>query len=287
MIRFIAYAWLVFALSGCKSCTSKPSRAAEHYGVDEPTIRLLDAGREPRRQLVYQPQALSREVVLSLRPSTGSPYGFPVKLTLDWRSSAPGSDLAHYEFAVRQALFDMGGRQGNPDVFEKVAHKNLQFGFESVRGYVAVAASDHVTSVQTSETPTSPSVPFLLHALLVPLPTEPVGPGARWEVIQPVDRPKIKGTGKSVYRLISTDGQALEIRMQQTRETKTESSRGPAVPVRAELVVHSHIRLSDLLPQSARGTITETVYFPGDGGPTPAMPMDFQLDPAPLPVRRR
>lgn len=57
--------------------------------------------------------------------------------------------------------------------------------FEAVEGRGAVPASGIPVFEQTAGLNTQPSLPAVLDMLTVPLPLEPVGVGARWEVTDP------------------------------------------------------------------------------------------------------
>ena len=57
------------------------------------------------------------------------------------------------------------------------------------------------------------SIKGIFADLLIPLPMEPVGIGARWEVTQPMETPQIKYTQIARYTLVHREGDKLTLEM--------------------------------------------------------------------------
>ena len=63
---------------------------------------------------------------------------------------------------------------------------------------------------------------------VIPLPTEPVGPGASWEVLLTADKPTFHYEQSTVYKLVSNEGGVLKISI--TQDARTSFTKPIQIP---------------------------------------------------------
>jgi len=226
------------------------------FGAERPAIRVLEAGEAPRRTLAYQPKAVSRNVTLALAmPVPGGSGGeMTHRFELSWSSTAAAP--SRYAFAVSKAHM---AAPGSP------SHPTMQSRFEQVAGVATAAASDHLIFARTQGSPTTPSVPMFLHLLSVPLPSEPVGQGARWQLSEPVTKPGMTGEATRTLhlRVLSEVGATIGIERQSTWQPRPAKA---GVTGTSAFEAEAELRFDDVLPQSAKGTFRQSTKLPLPGG---------------------
>ena len=259
--------------------------AAAEYGVfaEAPReVTLLDPGAEPRRALAYRMHRARREARVGFTvgaPETGrgaAPPAIALLATLVWTRGGPPGAAAPYDFALRDlepALpADMSGE-------ERAIVGSIHRMFGAVTGRVHAGAAGPLRLAQTAGMPTQPSWMWLLHAAMVPLPAEPVGPGARWRSRQSITTPEgLTGVEEREVELISFDGERA--RVQVTGTVSFAPAEGAAdevavVDARLETSGSALVDPADPLPDSASLEIRQSTRFrlPGlaapdqDGGP--------------------
>jgi hypothetical protein len=247
------------------------SPTAEASGDAIATLNLIEAGAAPRRVAAYSPGGERRRVVLSWELSQGVPARVTasLRLSLSWQS--PATRREPWRFDVETA--DFGPPDASPEERELLAGIGAMFAM--LAGEVTPSgARFHVT-----QTPrlvwTTPSLAELLGSVLVPLPEQAIGVGAKWEVLQMTPASGARLT--RAYELITVDDDLLTIRV----HTASSSGGGPgsAPPDVGTLQVQDvtdgtvTIHTRDILPVSATLTsvlthrlITRAPAGTGDAG---------------------
>ena len=184
------------ALVACSSnSTSKEADSRrEHYGTGDAKIEVTSAGAEPRMRLAYQPRTAKTSAQLAFQIA---PAGVPPEiqngatLTLDWSSGSPST------FVVSRAD---GIIPADAKDVERKMIAAIWRAFERVAGRVAVDARGRAKLARTDDRlPTQPSVLYLVHAVIVPLPAEPIGLGATWHAVEQIEDATLDRT----YELIA------------------------------------------------------------------------------------
>jgi len=236
-----------------------PQRPSVTYGEAKPTIRLIEPGATPHRELTFRPAQVARHVRLSLgTPPPGQPDAErKTALVLSWKTDP--TTKSRYQFHVTQASMTVSGPAAKAT--EQTIHERIRAGFEQVAGYASVPSSDHITIGQTQGAATTPSVPLTLHLLAVYLPAQPIGVGARWELSEPASAPGGKGEATRVYELLALTAQGATVRI--TRTSKWTQQRGSQqVTGSSRFTGQAEIHFNDLLPQSATATLVSSVSLP-------------------------
>lgn len=198
-----------------------PGADATATAIDEPAVVLLDPGVEPRKEIRY-------------RPEPGERFGLSLLFTSEQRVEAPGLPGApvpskfevpdgRVEAAVAITKVDPDGTMHWTLTVEDV--QGLPAGMsggleESVGQTLAGEASARgIESGEDGERP--PSAVGVLHAsgnhllgagaLVVPLPEEPVGVGARWKMPGLFRQRGLEVAGTGFYELVSREEGRLEI----------------------------------------------------------------------------
>ena len=296
--------------SGCRDrepagppAAEQPAPAAE-YGVfaDAPReVTLLARGAEPRRALAYRMHRARREARVGFTvgaPGTGrgaAPPAIALLSTLVWTRSGPPGAGATYDFALRDLEPALPADMSDE---ERAIVGSIHAMFGKVTGRVHAGAAGPTRLAQTGGLPTQPSWMWLLHAAMVPLPAEPVGPGARWRSRQTLTTPEgLTGVEEREGELVSFDGERARVKV-----TGTVSFVPPAATAGEMAVVGARLETSgsalvdpaDPLPASASLQIRQSTRFqlPGlaapdqDGGPpaaaeeqTATATTRFEIDP--------
>jgi hypothetical protein len=221
----------------------------ESYATSTPTITLDAPGNEPRRVIAYAPHARDRVATLSFSsgPEDAPPgLNLAVAVKLGWK--VPGDASRPYEFHVveSKALAPKDAKGGEEKIIAAVGGM-----YSGIAGRVDADAQGRAHLVRTTETvPTRPSLLWLIQPLLVPLPAEAIGVGAKWTVKQPVTLNDADGALERTYELTSIASDALSIKVTgSTRWTPRAASAGDAVV--ETLTGTLMVKPTDLLAESA------------------------------------
>ena len=248
----------------------------------EPSV--LDPGREPRRVLRYELTAGQETTsVISVRMSVdqtsegsseliASPgLSQTIRFTVTGVDGS-GADLA---FVVESAEVDRSGTT--------LSDEDLFFLTGSVRQLVGLTGSARITDRGAMESFVFEAPDGLDGALVsalelatgrpdtltLPLPSEPVGVGARWETVTSIDLGSNRIDQTAVYTVTEIDGNLITYTGTISQRGSHRSSDGPVTPGTGghQGTVEGRLDLSALTPVSSTtlsGTITQTL--PTDSG---------------------
>jgi hypothetical protein len=265
---------------GCGGC-SEEGRSSAPAGV---TLTLLDDGREPRRVLRYPaepppPGKMSLDLRLAMKMEVpGSPVP-PVtmpglRLELDIEGARAGQSN-RYDFTVKDA--DLTGTDS--------AHPSLLAEMRKGVGSLVGAAGHLVVEPRGFRSELSLALPggigqelgqfvnsarLAIGQMVVPMPLEPIGAGAKWEVVETVTQDGITVRERTYYQLVALDGPRARIRTQTAQSAERQRAALPGLPdgVSAEVVSlrgsgagEIEVDVRRLVPGSAREEVKTDLSF--------------------------
>lgn len=274
----LAAAALALGLGAACSDDEKPAPVA---GV---VLNLLDTGREPRRPLRYPggptpAEKMSLTLRLAMKMEMpGSPIP-PVtmpglRLQVDIESARAGSGV-RFDFTVSDA--DLTSTDN--------AHPSLLAEMRKGIGQLVGASGHVVVDARGFHSELSLPIPagvgqelgeFLNSArlaigqMVVPLPTEPIGPGAKWEAIETITQDGISVREKTYYELVALEGPRALVRTQTVQAADKQRAALPGLPdgVSAQVVSlrgsgagEIELDLRRLVPESAHEDVATDISF--------------------------
>jgi hypothetical protein len=268
------------AMTGALACRDSEAPAP----TAAVTLTLLDSGREPRAELRYPSEPVAAgKMSLSLRLAMkmevpGSPVP-PVtmpglRLLLDFGSSAAQRKVK-YQFTVADA--DLTSTDN--------AHPSLLAEMRKGVGALVGASGQLMVEPRGTRSDLSLALPsgigqelgqfmnsakLAIGQMVVPLPAEPVGPGAKWEAIEVVSQDGISVREKTYFELVALDGPRALIRTQTVQSAEKQRAALPGLPdgVTAEVVSlrgsgsgEIELDLRRLVPSNMREEVKTDVSF--------------------------
>ena len=217
------------------------------------TVKLLHPGAEPRTALRYifqanrtetmvieMSMAMAMEIGDQKRPETQMPVT-RTTMTIDSKEVSPEGDL-HYEFRVEEieVLPDAGA---NPALVD--AMKQQMSSMQGTSGSATVTSRGFARDVRIDLPPgTDPHITRFMdnmkqsmNEMSAPLPEEPVGIGARWQVTMPVETPALRFTQIATYTLaeIQRDKVKVDVAIKQSAPPQEINTPGAAPGAKASL----------------------------------------------------
>ena len=211
---------------GAASQDSKNLIAPQAEGITETTVKLLDPGAQPRTPLRYKFQANQTEkMVMEMsmamaiemgeqkQPETQMP-ATRMTMTIDSKEVSPEGDL-HYEFELVQV--EVLPKPGaNPAMVN--AMKQQMSSMQGLSGSATVTSRGFTRDVEIKPPPgidpqirqSMEQMKQSMNQMSAPLPEEPVGRGARWQVTMPVEMPAMKLTQIATYTLSEIQGDKVK-----------------------------------------------------------------------------
>jgi hypothetical protein len=227
-------------------------------GAPPPTVELLSPGAEPRRALRYAltPGARERvvieldmELAMALADAPSPPVQLPrmqmvLDLDIEELASEEAADgVARYTFELSEAR-TLASDGVDPTVLRAIEQGLVQT--IGTRGSAVVDARgvsrDTRIDIPAGAPPETrqmmETTAQQMEQLASPLPAEPVGEGARWEITQHLEQNGISIVQTSVMTLASLDGQTgrLEASIRQEAEPQVVQMPGAMAGARAELL---------------------------------------------------
>jgi hypothetical protein len=253
-LNYLATKIAALAQQAAKPATGGPApaprEAAPEAKASAPAAaspaKLLDAGAEPRRVLRRHPgpgakQSVSLTMKLATDVQAGPAPSQSIKLptiqiTLDTtvKSVSPDGEIL-YDLTVGKADV-AAGTDSNPQLTEL-----LKPAFSALKGLSGSGStSDRGFSKGPQIRTPAGSAPQLgqfidllkesLPGLLVPLPEEAVGPGAKWEVKTPIKNQGMAIDQTTTYQLVSVEGDRLTLKDTVEQRASKQKVQIPAMP---------------------------------------------------------
>ena len=249
-------------MAGCGKTESEESEESD--GGAETTVKLLDAGAEPRTALRYKFQAnrteklvmemsmaMAMEIGDKKQPETQVPVT-QMTMTIDSKEVSPEGNL-RYEFEVEQV--EVLPKPGvNPAMINAMKQKTSSM--QGMSGSATVTSRGFTKDTEIKLPPgidpqmkqSIDNMKQSMNQMSAPLPEEPVGQGARWQVTMPVETPAMKLTQVATYTLseIQGDKVKLDVTIKQSALPQEIHAPGAAPGVKMSL---------ESLKSSGKGTI--------------------------------
>jgi hypothetical protein len=216
---------MLLLIVGCGKTESEEPEDSD--GGDSTTVKLLDAGAEPRTALRYKFQANRTEAIvmdmsMAMAMETGNQKQpetqVPVTRTtmiFDNKEVSPEGNL-HYEFEIEQVeVLPTPGV--NPMMVN--AMKQQMSGMQGMNGSATVTSRGFTQDAEIKIPPgVNPQIrqsidnmKQSMNQMSAPLPEEPVGRGARWQVTMPVETPAMKLKQVATYTLSEIQGDKVKL----------------------------------------------------------------------------
>ncbi len=210
------------------------------------TVRLIDAGGEPRKKLRLHPKAGDKQTLsLTLRTAVETKVGEaetpsmkmpPMKLDVaaTVKEVAANGDIS-YDMVVEDAttLDEEGVLPAVVDAMRTALKAVKGMAGQYVSSDRGVARQGDVKTGATGDAQSRQAVDQMKDSfawLMVPFPEEEVGPGARWEV-----KAKLKAQGialdqTTVCELVSVEDEVLKIKSTISQQASNQKISNPAMP---------------------------------------------------------
>ena len=269
------------------------------------TVTLLESGAEPRTVLRYKFQAnrtermvmqtdmaMAIEIGSLKRPERQLP-STRMTMAIDSKEVSPEGEL-HYEFTLEQTevVPNPGDNPLTINAIRKQMHTML-----GVRGSATATSRGFSTDININiPRGAGPKVRQLIDdmkqsmtRMLAPLPDEPVGRGAVWQVTTPIETPAMKFTQVATYTLLEIQGDAVKLDVQITQSAPPQESRpiggAPGTTVMLESLETSgsetvELQMTNVIPTSTL-ILTTTSVFSSDQRVTTTMRIWATIEPLP------
>ncbi len=263
----LAVCTLLFMV-GCDKSESVDSKGGISAKTDssEPqtTVKLLESGAEPRTVLRYKFQAnrtermvmetimaMAMEIGDQIRPERQLP-STRMTMAIDSKEVSPEGEL-HYEFTLEKT--EVVPNPGDNPAAINAMQRQLAT-MLGLRGSATVTSRGFCTDVKINiPGGASPQVRRMIDdmkqsmtQMLAPLPVEPVGKGARWQVTTPIETPTTKLTQTTTYTLSEIQGDQVKFDVQIKQSAPPQESRLPGAAPGVTVMLES-------LTTSGSGTI--------------------------------
>lgn len=237
--------------------------AEDGAGVPSIKVTVLAAGVEPRRALRYQLGGPDRRVNLALEVAAPVPNeGMKFGMVVDWRaarSADPGRMRRDWSVSSTRTL----AAPGSAGAGERQIIDTLASAYRGNAGHAVANSAGHASFTRTSAgAPVRPTVEGMFEMAVVPLPSEPVGVGARWRADRTETVDGETYTLSYTYELVAlaADGARVRISGMQVADTGTPTADAgndgelDAAGVGLRYSGEAEIGFSDCLPRSGRWT---------------------------------
>jgi hypothetical protein len=229
------------------SLAQPASSAAESGGgaIAAPAqVKLLEAGAEPRKALRLHPapgdkQSVTMTTKIGMDISAGEKQQ-AVKLpsmTLTLEATVK-SVSANGDIAYETVISDMSAAEAPESGETPDAMKTAMDSIKGVKG-AETMSNRGLTKSSSMKLPAAsadPQVRAAFSQLLsgglsggIPLPEEPIGPGAKWEVKRHTKAQGISQDHTSTYELVAIEGERLTVKTTATRQAPVQKIQNPAM----------------------------------------------------------
>jgi hypothetical protein len=234
----------VASLSAKSSPSAPPATNAAPLAPGQ--ARVIEAGGEPRKVLRLHPKAGDKQtLVMSLKMAIDIKMGdmatpamkMPaMKMTMDAtvKSVSADGDI-DYEMMMGDASV-----ADDPEVMPQVAEamKSAFANFKGMTGTGTVSSRGMNKGAEIQMPPdASPQAVQAIEQMKesfsrfsAPLPEEPVGAGAKWEVKMPLKSQGMMIEQTATYQLVSIDGERLTTKSTMTQSATNQKIENPAMP---------------------------------------------------------
>jgi hypothetical protein len=220
---------------GLALCLAAPAVA---FAGAPPTVNLLEAGSGPKAPLRYAPEAGSKTTVtMTMNMTASASFGDqamppqvvpPITMTMDTEVSEVSGDS--FTLGFRYSSVELGTAEGAPPGTAE-AMKQMLDELVGLEGHSTMSSRGFVTDGSfVPKEGASPQVQEIaanfeksINQLAAPLPAEPVGVGARWEVLTDVESGGITVSQRAEYTLKARNGDnaTMDVKVTQSAAEQT------------------------------------------------------------------
>lgn len=301
--RSCALAILLLTFTGAQSQEKDKPQPA-----DEPTIKLLEPGAEPRRELRYQFKPTGTvTMVMGMKMSMSMQFGeiqspmtsmprMENRMEIKTETLDPDGNLQYSFTLTKSGIAE--GEDANPQI-QAVLEKDLK-AMEGMTGSATVTPRGLTKEAEINIPPTAPksieqmiqNLKQSIRQMSIPLPEEAVGVGAKWEIQSDVKNADISLTQTMLATLEAMDESSCKIKVAMKQSAEEQELKAPTLPPGATLTLKSlasdgdtslDIDLTSLVPKS-HGEISSTSVMEVDQNgqqQSVTMKMNMSLDIAP------
>jgi hypothetical protein len=285
--------------------TSKPAETGALVSTPQkpPEVKLLSPGAEPRKELRLSPKAGDKQTMVmvmktAMEMSVGGTANPPVKLPamrmtmeMSVKSVTPDGDI-HYEFILNDAEV-----MDEPGVLPQVASA-MKTALSSAKGMSGAGVMSNRGFNKGTTINVPPGADAQLRQLLegmkdsfnqiaAPLPAEPVGNGAKWEVKMLLQQQGMQLEQTATYDLVSMKGAQVTAKSTVAQSAANQKITNPSMPsLKMDLVKLQANGTGDvtfdlgrLVPPAATGDIHSEASMAMDmGGQKQTMSMKMDVN---------
>lgn len=290
---------LILCATAHAQTAAQPAAASD---AAQATVELLDAGTGPREALRYTFRAgNAQKAAIDLSMQMGIDLGGqqislgsipPIRMTMDMRvAEVTGDGAARLEFALLSAeVIDSNADQS---VELQQALDNV----DQVSGWYRMDTRGQIidSDVNLPQDPSAATAGELvgnmeqtMQQLAAPFPVEPVGIGARWQVMQRADTGGARISQTAEYTLRARTGTRVEL---DVKIVDSSIEIGDALPPGARMMGmrlegggNTSIDLASLVPTARMDVGTQIALSISAQGQSQTMMMDMQMQQAMGPV---
>ena len=269
---------VLVAVTGCEkkqeaSKTGETASAATEApaSADKITVKLLEAGAEPRQQLRYKfaagrkdtlmmdmEMAIALEMAGMRQPEMKLPI-MRMSMGIDSKNVSADGNL-RYEFSLDSTEV-LEGAGVNPMVAS-----SMKTELEKMKGMTGWAVVTPRGFTQDAEVNVPPNAGQQVQQVIdnmrqqirqmsSPLPEEAVGKGAKWVVTMPMDTPALKLTQTAEYELVELEGSKGKLNVKLVQNAPAQNMNVPNLPPGASARLNS-------LKSDGSGTISFDLTVP-------------------------
>jgi hypothetical protein len=209
-------------------------------------VKLLESGAEPRKQLRLHPKEGDKQTLeLTAKTTTEvkngdtqipSPKLPPMKLVMAMtvKQVAPSGDISYDRNLTEAGIVE------DPDVLPQVAEA-MQSSLAGLKGLTAMGVISSRGIVKSADVKIPASVSPQMRqaveqakqsigALMVPLPEEPVGVGAKWEYRRPFAAQGLTVDQTGTYEVVSIEEDRVTLKAALTQTAANQKIQNPMLP---------------------------------------------------------
>lgn len=245
-LNYVAVQMAALAPQGLAEATPEKPAATKSSGTGTAHIKLLDPGAEPRNVLRFHPKAGDKQsLVLTMKIGMAITVGDmpeqPIKLpTMKLTMDVTVNDVSTNEDISYSIVTSDASIVEEPDIVAQVAEamKNAAAAMKGIGGKGVLSSrgvnlSTDIKAPEGADPQVNQFVDQMKETMAhvsTPLPEEPVGAGAKWEVKIPIKSQGITLNQTETYELVSMDGDRGNAKTTITQTASRQKIDNPMVP---------------------------------------------------------
>jgi hypothetical protein len=226
--------------------TNESSSAGKSGSTGSTQVKLLEPGAEPRKALRFHPKPGDKQsMLMTMKMGMGVKMGEmenpPVKLpVMKMAMDVTIKDVASNGDITYDIVMSDAGIVDDPEVIAQVAEamRNALAGMKGLAGKGVLSGRGISKGTDIKAPPgADPQVSQFVDQMketmsrvATPLPEEPVGAGAKWEVKTPIKSQGMTLTQSATFELVSIDGDRAAAKSSVTQTAANQKISNPMMP---------------------------------------------------------